>query len=78
MTAVRVNEAIVSTYATRDAATWWETFRQAMPPSRFGTVAVGGMGDMVDVACADREHAEWLVGAMTEHGIPKSALKVIR
>ena len=76
MTAVRVNE--VKIFATRTGAEWWTLFRMGGPSFRFTTVMSSIAGGLVDVACDDREHAEWLMAGMVEQGIPRSALKVIQ
>ena len=76
MSAVRVNE--VKIFATRTASEWWTLFQLRGPSFRFVTVMSSIAGELVDVACDDREHAEWLMADMIEQGIPRSALKVIR
>lgn len=78
MSAVRVNEACALTYSGAAGAEWWAWFRLRMPEQRFTTVSVGFPGDVVDVACASDEDAEWLATRMASVGIPKAALTVVR
>lgn len=71
-TEVIVNECRV--FATRDAADWWSLFRLRGPVSRFRIVTASLGGDLVAVACDDREHADWLSSTLIENGVPKSAI----
>lgn len=72
---VVVNECQIN--ATRRAAEWWTWFRYANPSERFESRLISLGGDLVAVACEDREHAEWLARHMVEFGtVPKSAVKV--
>lgn len=77
MTALRVNEVVVNCYCSREAANWWALYRARGPASRFTTVLAAIPGDLVEVACEDRQDAEWLRDLLVERGIPKTALKVI-
>ncbi|MGW1949995.1 hypothetical protein ACWCRC_37530 [Streptomyces sp. NPDC001940] len=65
-------------YSPREAAGWWALYRARGRADRFTIIATALPGDLVDVACDDREGAEWLRGQMVERGIPKPALTVIR
>lgn len=75
--AVRVNEVVVNLYTPRETANWWAIFRARGPASRFTIVTPAIPGDLVDVACDNREDAEWLRDHLIERGIPSTALKVI-
>ncbi|MFG2670828.1 hypothetical protein [Streptomyces sp. NPDC048445] len=70
---LRVDEIGVAQFATRKGAHRWELMRARMP-GRFTTVAVRMPGDLVDVACDDRAHAQWLAALLHSWGVPKSAL----
>ena len=74
--AVRVNEVVVNLYTPRETANWWALFRARGPRERFTTVTASIPGDLVDVACDNREDAEWLRDHMIEQGIPKTALTI--
>lgn len=76
--AVRVNEVVVNLYTPRQTANWWALFRARGPVERFTIVTASIPGDLVDVACDDREDAEWLRDHMIERGIPKTALQIVR
>ena len=76
--ALRVNEVMVNCYAPREASGWWALFRAHGPASRFTTVTASIPGDLVDVACDDAEHAELLRDLLIEHGIPRTAIKLIK
>jgi hypothetical protein len=73
MTELVVNECRV--FATNRGADWWVMFR-AHQPGRFTDLVVSMAGNMVGVACEDREHAEWLRDHMISVGIPASALRI--
>jgi hypothetical protein len=73
--ALRVDEIGIALHATREGRMWWELFRSRMP-DRFTTVAVRMPGDLVDVACADREHAQWLYAQLRAFGVPQRSLTV--
>jgi hypothetical protein len=77
VSALRVNEIAALTYTTREAANWWALYRARGPVERFTIVKSYIPGDVVDVACDDRQDAEWLRNHLIAQGIPKSALKVI-
>lgn len=75
MTAVvQVNE--VAIFATKMGVDWWNLFRSRQEGRM--KVIKGSIGDLVDIRCEDREHADWLADYMIAHGIPKSAIKVPR
>lgn len=76
MSGVRVNE--VKVFATTQGADWWAWFLLAHPATRFDARVVSMAGSIVDVACDDADHAEWLAAEMQRHGIPRTALQVIR
>jgi hypothetical protein len=73
--ALRVDEIGVALHATREGRMWWELLRSRMP-GRFTTVAVRMPGDLVDVACADRAHAQWLRARLRAHGVPDRSLTI--
>lgn len=70
---VRVNEAAV--FATDRGVDWWLAF-SGHHPGRITRRVVSMAGDLVDVACDDREHADWLAGRMLAEGLPRSAVQV--
>lgn len=74
-TVLRVDEIGVVLFASRDGAQQWELLRARMP-GRFTTVAVRMPGDLVDVACDDRAHAQWLAALLHSWGVPKTSLKI--
>ncbi|MEW2636434.1 hypothetical protein AB0903_33560 [Streptomyces sp. NPDC048389] len=78
MTALRVNEVMVNCYSPREAANWWALYRAHGPAERFTTITAAIPGDLVDVACDDRDHAESLRDDLITRGIPRTALKVIK
>lgn len=73
---VEVNECHV--LASQWGAEWWGDFRKQYDPiGRIADTAVSIAGNRCEVACDDREHADWLAGHMVDHGgLPKSAVKV--
>lgn len=77
MAALRVNEVAVNLYSPREAANWWALYRAHGPATRFTTVTAAIPGDLVEVACEDREDAEWLRDLLIERGIPRTALKIV-
>ncbi|MFH9579076.1 hypothetical protein ACH4MO_13895 [Streptomyces globisporus] len=74
-TMLRVDEGALVQFATREGAYRWELMRARMP-DRFTTVAVRTPGDLVDVACDDRAHAQWLAALLHSWGVPKASLTV--
>lgn len=74
-THLRVDEIGIALHAPRETRQWWELFRRRMP-DRITTVAVRMPGDLVDIACTDRAHAEWLHGEFRRRGVPSASLKV--
>ena len=73
---VEVNEAAV--FATRASAAWWAMYRQVNDRiGRITDTVVSLGGNRSEVACDDREHADWLAAHMVERiGLPKSAVRV--
>lgn len=69
---VRVNECRI--HATRGME-WWTAFRLGQP-GRCAVVSVTIGGALVDVACADRDHADNVVAMFYHYGIPPQALTV--
>lgn len=64
-------------YATKGGDWWWFFRRTHEPCGRITIVRPEFLGDVVRVACVDKEDAEGLVTTLTEiGGLPKSALKV--
>lgn len=77
MAALEVNEARI--LATQQGAGWWLEFRHRFEPiGRLEILIASIGGDRVRVACDDKEHAAWLLGSAVEHGVPKSALKIVK
>lgn len=77
--AVRVEEILALTYTSGEAAAWWIRYRDHGPSARFAPVAgrIGFPGQLIDVLCDDRGHAEWLRTHLITLGIPKAALKIV-
>ncbi|MET9304959.1 hypothetical protein ACFY65_23410 [Streptomyces cellulosae] len=74
-TYLRVDEIGIAQYTSRDTQQWWETFRRRMP-DRLTTALVRMPGDLVDIACDDRAHAEWLLSQFRERGVPRQSLAI--
>jgi hypothetical protein len=72
---LRVDEIGIALHAPRETRTWWELFRSRMS-DRLTTVAVRMPGDLIDVACDDRAHAEWLLADLRRRGIPQRSLTI--
>lgn len=71
---VEVNECQV--FATSQGAAWWSLFLLSSHADRITPVKVSLGGDIVHVACDDKEHAHWLARHMHERaGIPASAAR---
>jgi hypothetical protein len=75
VTAVRVTEPVIT--ATQMGIDWWLDFRRFHVPGRFTVVEASLAGEVVDVACDDREHADWLAAEMVRNGIPKRGVRVL-
>jgi len=73
---VEVNEVHITLYASRDTANWWATYRQHFDTARFTEVNSCLIGDLVQVACENRDHAQWLHDLLIEKGVAKAALKI--
>ena len=74
---VEVNECHV--FAVSGApAEYWAAVRGRYEPVGRITILVASVGsDRVQVACDDRDHADWLAHHLAEYGgLPKSAVKV--
>lgn len=74
---VEVNECHV--FAVSGApAEYWAAYRARYEPvDRINILVASIGGDRVQVACDDRDHADWLANHLVEHGsLPKSAVKV--
>lgn len=74
--ALRVDEIGVALHAPRETRVWWELYRRRMA-DRLSTVAVRMPGDLVEIACKDRAHAEWLRDEFRARGVPQISLTVI-
>lgn len=72
---LRVDEIGVALHAPRETRAWWELYR-LHHAARLTTVAVRMPGDLVDIACTDRAHAQWLADRLYALGVPKISLKV--
>lgn len=77
MAGVRVNEAVVNLYCPRETSNWWALFRARGPASRFSVITATIPGDLVEVACEDREDAALFRDLLIEQGVPKTALKIV-
>ncbi len=72
---VEVSETRV--FLSRRGHEWWIWYRFGQPESRFMTVAATLAGEIVRVACDNREEAQWLADHMVSFGgLPKAAVKV--
>ncbi|MFF0736838.1 hypothetical protein ACFYVK_35155 [Streptomyces chartreusis] len=76
-TAVRlqVDEIGIALHAPAETRQWWELFR-LRHAARLTTVAVRMPGDLVEISCDDRPHAEWLRGELRQRGVPQASLKI--
>lgn len=72
---LRVDEIGIALHAPRETRQWWELYRLRMA-DRLTTVAVRMPGDLVDIACDDRDHATWLAQKLRSLGVPQVSLKV--
>lgn len=72
---LRVDEIGIALYAPPETCMWWELFRDRMA-GRITTVEVRMPGDLVDVACDDRQHATWLRTEFRSRGVPQRSLTV--
>lgn len=74
---VEVSEPKVFTYTGSNVA-WWLLYRQRHEGT--GRLTEHGatlVGSLVDVACDDKDHAEWLAAHMVNHGgLHASAVRV--
>jgi len=76
---VEVNEGVIE--ASRQGIEWWRTFRHIFGEEGriVETKAACVVGGVVEVACDDQPHAEWLAAQMVErHGLPRTAVRVKR
>ncbi|OHV23249.1 hypothetical protein BBK14_24315 [Parafrankia soli] len=73
---VEVNE--VKVLGTGRGADWWTLYRsRAERVGRVKIVRTVLTGDIVRVACDDRDEAQWLAKHMVNHGgLPRTAVKV--
>ncbi|MEV6696275.1 hypothetical protein AB0M68_03805 [Streptomyces sp. NPDC051453] len=72
---LRVDEIGIALYAPQETRMWWELFRSRMP-DRITAVEVRMPGDLVDIACDDREQAAWLHAEFRGRGVPLRSLTV--
>lgn len=72
---LRVDEIGLVLHAPRETRTWWELYRKRHA-TRLTTVTVRMPGDLVDVACDDRAHAQWLHDQLRARGVPQRSLTV--
>ncbi|NUS79189.1 MAG: hypothetical protein HOV70_23725 [Streptomyces sp.] len=72
---LRVDEIGIAQYTPRETAQWWELFRRRMP-DRLTTVLVRMPGDLVDIACDNRAHANWLHEQFRKRGVPQQSLTI--
>lgn len=73
-TVVEVNECCV--FATTLGANWWVQYLLANPPERFTVIRASIGGDLVHVACDNRDDAVRLRDHMIESGLPMRAVHV--
>lgn len=74
---VEVDEGKVE--ASRQGVGWWMVFRRRFDGTGRlrETRPACIVGGTVEVACDDREHADWLAGHMVEQGgLPRTAVRV--
>jgi hypothetical protein len=72
---LRVDEIGVALHAPRETRMLWELYR-LRHATRLTTIAVRMPGDLIDIACDDRAHAQWLADWLYSLGVPKASLKV--
>lgn len=73
---VDVNECHVYAVSGPPADYWAEFRGRYEPLGRINVLVASVAGDRVQVACDNRDHADWLTKHLVEHaGLPKSAVK---
>lgn len=72
---LQVDEIGIALHAPAETRQWWEVFRLRYA-ARLTTVAVRMPGDLVEIDCEDRPHAEWLRAEMRSRGVPQASLKI--
>jgi hypothetical protein len=73
---VEVNETGILMAGRRDAAVWWMDYRSRAEKAGRVEVLIVGIGDLVRVACGDRDEAVWLAGHMARHGgVPAACVR---
>lgn len=73
---VQVDEGKVE--ASRQGVEWWHLFAARYRPTGrlVETKPPCVVGGTVEVACDDREHADWLAAHMVDHGgLPRTAVR---
>ncbi|MFZ3592270.1 hypothetical protein [Streptomyces sp. BH104] len=72
---LRVDEIGIALHAPRESRMWWEFYRSRMG-GRLTTVEVRMPGDLVDITCDDKAHAEWLHAEFRRRGVPQRSLTI--
>lgn len=72
---VEVNETGILMSGRHDAV-WWMDYRSRAEKAGRVEVLIVGIGDLVRVACEDRDEAVWLAGHMVSHGgVPAACVR---
>ncbi|AYF29290.1 hypothetical protein CSH63_17825 [Micromonospora tulbaghiae] len=74
---VEVNEGVIE--ASRQGVDWWLVFRARYATSGRlrETKPACIVGGLIEVACDDRDDADWLAAHMVDHGgLPRTAVRV--
>ena len=72
---LQVDEIGIALHTPAETRQWWELFRR-LHAARLTTVAVRMPGDLVEIDCEDRPHAEWLRAELRSRGVPQISLKI--
>lgn len=72
---VRLDEIGLTLHTERETGEWWQLLRRRMH-DRITTVAVRFPGDLIDIACHDRTHAEWLRDEFRRRGVPQRSVSI--
>ena len=72
---LQVDEIGIALHAPVETRQWWELYRRRHA-GRLTTIAVRVPGDLVEIDCEDRAHAEWLRAELRGRGVPQRSLVI--
>jgi hypothetical protein len=73
---VEVNAGVIT--ASGQGARWWVFAEQKFAPRITYTKAPTIVGGLAEIACDDRESADWLMGRALAGDVPQTAVRVKR